>query len=148
MKILLDTSVLLAAAGSSKGASRFIFQRAKAHGWQLLSSPYCVEVTDRNARKLGPRVAPYWRASLLLYLALVPIELACDKVLVFPKAKDRPVLLSALGAEADVLLTLDEADFQKVIGPQVYALQVRSPGQFLLDQREAGLASARRSSQT
>jgi len=67
----------------------------------------------------------------------VPIELTFDKVLVFPKAKDRPVLLSALGAEADVLLTLDDTDFQNVIGSQVYGLQVLSPGQFLIDQRAA-----------
>lgn len=75
---------------------------------------------------------------MLPQLALVPVELTYDKVLVFPKAKDRPVLLSALGAEADVLLTLDEADFKKVIGLQVYGLAVRSPGEFLIEQREAG----------
>jgi hypothetical protein len=69
----------------------------------------------------------------------VPIEFAFDKVLVFPKAKDRPILLSALGAEADALLTLDEADFQGVIGAQIYGLRVRSPGQFLMEQRAAGL---------
>jgi predicted nucleic acid-binding protein len=135
----LDTSVLLAASGSAKGASRFVFEHAKAQGWRLLSSTYCVEETDRNAGKLGPKAAPFWRASLLPRLTLVPTELAFNKVLVFPKAKDRPVLLSALGAEADVLLTLDEADFQNVIGAQVYSLQIRSPGQFLNDQREANL---------
>jgi predicted nucleic acid-binding protein len=139
VRLFLDTSVLLAAAGSAKGASRFVFEHAADQGWQLLTSAYCVEETDRNARKLGPKAAPYWRASILPCLTLVPIELAFDKALVFPKAKDRPVLLSALGAEADALLTLDEADFQKVIGSQVYGLQVRSPGQFLIDQRDAGL---------
>ena len=139
MKLFLDTSVLLAAAGSGKGASRFVFQHAKAQGWQLLSSSYCVEETDRNVRKLGPKAAPCWRVTLLPFLALVPVELAFDKLLVFPKAKDRPVLLSALGAEADVLLTLDEADFQKVIGSQIYGLQIRSPGGFLTDQRDADL---------
>ncbi len=138
MKLFIDTSVLLAAAGSAKGASRYLFTHAEPNGWELLSSLYCVEETDRNARKLGPKALPYWRSSILPRLTLVPIELAYDKVLVFPKTKDRPVLLSALGAEADVLLTLDEADFQKVIGSQVYSLQVRSPGQFLIDQREAG----------
>ncbi len=139
MKLFLDTSVLLAAAGSAKGASRFVFDHAADHGWRLLTSAYCVEETERNAHKLGPKAAPYWRASLLPDLTLVPIELAFDKALVFPKAKDRPVLLSALGAGADALLTLDEADFQKVIGAQIYGLQVRSPGHFLIEQREAGL---------
>ena len=138
MKLFIDTSVLLAAAGSAQGASSYLFIHAEANGWELLSSLYCVEETDRNARKLGPKALPYWRACLLPRLTLVPIELAYDKVLVFPKSKDRPVLLSALGAESDVLLTLDESDFQKVIGSQVYSLQVRSPGNFLIDQRAAG----------
>ena len=137
MKLFLDTSVLLAAAGSAKGASRYVFQHAGVLGWQLLSSSYCIEEADRNAPKLGHKTRSYWRAFLLPHLVLVPIELTFDKVLVFPKAKDRPVLLSALGAEADVLLTLDETDFQNVIGSQVYGLQVRSPGQFLIDQRAA-----------
>ena len=139
MKLFLDSSVLLAAAGSADGASRFLFLNAAAQGWRLLSSPYCVDETVRNLRKLGPKATAYWRASLSLNLILVPIELAFDKVLVFPKAKDRPVLLSALGAEAYALLTLDEADFQRVIGAQIYGLRVRSPGQFLMEQRAAGL---------
>ncbi len=138
MKLFLDTSVLLAAAGSSKGASRFVFAQAEAQRWRLLTSPYCVEETNRNVRKLGSEAASYWRASLLPQLTLVPVELTYDQVLVFPKTKDRPVLLSALGAEADMLLTLDEADFQKVIGSQVYGLAVRSPGEFVIKQREAG----------
>ena len=138
MRLFLDTSVLLAAAGSARGASRYVFERAKAQKWRLVTSPYCVEETERNAPKLGARAPAYWHAALLPRLTLVPTELTFDKVLVFPKAKDRPVLLSALGAEATVLLTLDETDFQKVIGSRIYNLQVRTPGQFLLDQREAG----------
>lgn len=138
MRLFLDTSVLLAAAGSAKGASRFVFEQATVQGWQLITSAYCVEETDRNVRKLGPKAAPYWRTALLPDLILVPIELTFDKVLVFPKAKDRPVLLSALGAEASALLTLDEADFHGVIGSQVYGLQIHTPGQFLSEQREAG----------
>jgi predicted nucleic acid-binding protein len=139
MRLFLDTSVLLAAAGSARGASRFVFDHASDQGWQLITSAYCVEETDRNALKLGPKALPFWRASLLPDLTLVPIELAFDKALVFPKTKDRPVLLSALGAEAAVLLTLDETDFQNVVGPRVYSLRIQTPGQFLIEQRDAGL---------
>lgn len=137
MKLFLDTSVLLAAAGSAKGASRHVFLSAADHGWSLLSTHYCVEETERNLGKLGAKARPHWRTSLRPLLGLVPVELAFDKVLVFPKAKDRPVLLSALGAGANVLLTLDEADFQRVVGRQVYSLQIRSPGEFLFDERAA-----------
>jgi predicted nucleic acid-binding protein len=138
VRLFLDTSVLLAAAGSGKGASHYLIEEARAHTWALLSAPYCVEEAVRNARKIGPK-APAALAQLVLpKLALVPTELAFDKALVFPKAKDRPVLLSALGTHADCLLTLDETDFQNVIGSQVYGMDIRTPGMFLVEQREAG----------
>ena len=139
MKLFLDTSVLVAASGSSKGASRFIIESAPGQQWILLTAPYCVEETVRNVPKLGRTAAMAWRKTIHPALVLVPNELALDKALVFPKAKDRHVLISALGAEADVLLTLDEGDFQNVIGSQVYGMAVRTPGQFLLEQRKAGL---------
>jgi hypothetical protein len=71
-------------------------------------------------------------------LALVPTELAFDKALVFSKAKDRPVLLSALGAKSDYLLTLDEGDFQRMIGSNIYGMGVSTPGLFLFAERKAG----------
>lgn len=138
MKLFLDTSVLLAAAGSAKGASRYLIEEAHAHKWTLLSAPYCLEEAVRNARKIGPKAPAALSQLVLPKLQLVPTELAFDKALVFPKAKDRPVLLSALGAEADCLLTLDETDFQNVIGSQVYGMDVRTPGTFLIEQRDAG----------
>lgn len=139
MKLFLDTSVLIAASGSAVGASRFVIQTAKAQGWALVTAPYCIEETERNVPKLGPNATRTWRRTIAGALALVPNELVLDKVLVFPKAKDRPVLISALAAKADALLTLDEGDFQKVIGSQVYGMPVRTPGGFLVELRASGL---------
>lgn len=138
MKLFLDTSVLLAAAGSAKGASRFLVEQAEAHGWTLLTAPYCIEEAQRNARKISAKAPATLSQAIIPKLELVPTELAFDKALVFPKAKDRPVLLSALGAEADCLLTLDEEDFRKVIGSHVYGMEVSTPGLFLIAQRDAG----------
>jgi len=138
VKLFLDTSVLLAAAGSAKGASRFVVEEAETQGWLLLTAPYCIEEALRNARRIGPKAPATLSRTIIPKLELVPTELAFDKALVFRKAKDRPVLLSALGAEADCLLTLDETDFQKVIGAHVYGMEVSTPGLFLLAQREAG----------
>jgi predicted nucleic acid-binding protein len=138
VKLFLDTSVLLAAAGSTKGASRFVVDQAEEHGWTLLTASYCIEEALRNARKVGPKAPAALDRLIVPKLSLVPTELAFDKALVFPKAKDRPVLLSALGAEADCLLTLDEEDFQKVIGSHVYGMEVSTPGLFLVAQRHAG----------
>jgi hypothetical protein len=129
---------MLAASGSAKGASRFVIEFAHVNRWELATSPYCMEETERNLPKLARAAAQTWSRIIKPKLTLVPTELVLDKLLVFPKAKDRPVLISALAAEPDFLLTLDEGDFQKVIGSQIYGLQVRTPGQFLLEQRAAG----------
>jgi predicted nucleic acid-binding protein len=43
MRVFLDTSVLLAACGSARGASREVFRRATANAWTLLATPYVIE---------------------------------------------------------------------------------------------------------
>ncbi len=55
--------------------------------------------------------------------------LTLDRPVVFEASKDRPVLLSAL-AFADVLLTLDAADFGDLLGSTFYNLPVLKPGRF------------------
>ncbi len=137
MKLFLDSSVLLAAAGSATGASRFVVDNAAPQDWTLLTAAYCIEEAQRNTWRVGPNAAEVLGGIIVPRLTVVPTELAFDKALVFPKAKDRPVLLSALGAKADHLLTLDEADFQKVSGSKVYGMEVSTPGRFLINQREA-----------
>jgi predicted nucleic acid-binding protein len=139
VRLFLDTSVLLAAAGSSRGASRLLITQADAHGWELVSSDYCAEEARRNLPKLGRSAAAAWRAQIAPSLRLVRASLALDKPLVFPKAKDRPVVITALAIRAEWLLTLDEADFQGKLGREVYGLRIATPGEFLLEQRVRGV---------
>ncbi len=40
MKLFVDSSVLLAASGSAKGASRLLIGEAAERGWELVSSLY------------------------------------------------------------------------------------------------------------
>ena len=54
MKLFLDTSVLLAAAGSSTGASRELFRSAPSNGWNLLVTPYVIEEVLRNLPTFRP----------------------------------------------------------------------------------------------
>lgn len=56
---------------------------------------------------------------------------------VFAASKDKPVLFSAYAA-ADVLLTLDAADFADILGGDFYGLKVRKPADFLMEQRRIG----------
>ena len=60
MIFFLDSSTLLSAAGSAKGAARFVILEAKARGWELVSSDYCAEETRRNLPKLGRSAATAW----------------------------------------------------------------------------------------
>jgi len=70
-------------------------------------------------------------------LRLVRDVWTSDRPAVFSVAKDRPVLFTA-AAWADVLLTLDTADFLGLLGSNFYSLQVLTPGMFLEWQRAAG----------
>ena len=138
MRLFLDTSVLLAASGSSKGASRFLLQEASAHGWELISSDYCEEETRRNLPKLGRSASTAWK-TIAPKVRIVRADYALDKPLVFPKAKDRPVVITALASRAAWLVTLDEGDFHTKLGREVYGLRIATPGEFLLEQRAKGL---------
>lgn len=139
MRLFLDTSVLLAAAGSGRGASRFVIAEAAAQGWELVSSDYCEEETRRNLAKVGSSAARAWEKQIAPRVRLVQASVALDKPLVFPKAKDRPVVITALATRADWLLTLDEGDFHTKLGREVYGLRIATPGEFLLEQRAHGL---------
>jgi len=135
VRLFLDTSVLLAASGSARGASRFLITEAPAHGWKLVSSDYCDEETRRNLSKLGRSAATAWKKDIAPRVRFVRANLALDKPLVFPKAKDRPVVITALAARSDWLLTLDEGDFHTKLGREVYGLRIATPGEFLIEQR-------------
>ena len=136
MRLFLDSSVMIAGAASAEGASRSVFLLAGTHDWLLVTTPYAVAETVRNLAAFPASVTTAW---LRLRSALVVVDdvLTIDKPAVFPVEKDRPILFSAL-ASADVLLTLDRADFSCLLGDRFYGLAIMTPGMRLLREREAG----------
>ncbi len=136
MKLFLDSSVLLAACGRPLGASRALFGLMDASGWTLLTSAYVLREVGRNISRIGPHAAGEW-GHLRRLLMPVPDVLVFDWPVVFEAGKDRPVLFTA-AACADVLLTLDRADFGPLMGTGFYGLLVSKPGDFLVGQRAAG----------
>lgn len=136
MKLFLDTSVLLAAAGSATGSSRALFTYAPAQQWTLLGSPYVTAEVVKNLHKVGKEAVENWDL-LRPQLLVVKDVFAAPQPVNFTAAKDRPVLLTSL-AFADVLLTLDKADFGPFLGGKFYGLPVLLPYQFLRLEREAG----------
>ena len=136
MRLFLDSSVILSASGSSTGASRYIFDHAERQGWQLYSAEYCREETSRNAPKFGGEAVRYFQEILKAKVEWCADTLSAKEVVVFPKAKDKPVLLGALALKPDFLLTLDREDFHGKLGSQFYGIQIRTPAEFLQGLRQ------------
>lgn len=134
MKLFLDSSVLLAAGGSAVGASRLVFELAAVNYWKLFACPYVEGEVSKNLAKSGGLAD--WPA-LRHKLHLTADQWTLDRIVVFPVRKDRPVLFTAYGC-ADVLLTLDRADFMAVLGRSFYHLRILTPGDFIRQEREAG----------
>ena len=129
MKIFLDSSVMLSAAGSEKSLSCLVVTLASERGWQLVSSAYCRAETNRNVGKFGPEAAKRWER---MKLEFVPDALTRTRPLLLTAAKDKPVLISALAAECNVLLTLDRGDFGIILDTEVYGMWVTTPRGFLV----------------
>ena len=139
MRLFLDTSVLLAASGTGQGASRHLIHQARAQHWALVSTDYCAEEARRNLSKVGHSAAETWSSTISPAIKFIAVRVVLDKPLVFPKGKDRPVVISALAAQCQWLLTLDERDFQGNLGHQIYGMAISTPGEFLLAQRKLGV---------
>ena len=140
MRLFLDSSVLIAAAASAEGASRELFHRASMRDWRLITTPYAVDEVNRNLAGFTAPVTVAW-LRLRARLDLVDDVLTIDRPAVFPVNKDRPILFSAL-ATADVLLTLDRADFGRLLGTQFYGLAIMTPGMWLMEDHDSGRAGA------
>ena len=111
------------------GGSRAVFDAAVSRQWRLISTPYALAETRRNLGLFPKEVTETWQ-QLLRCLEIVPDIVTIDRPAVFPVGKDRPILFSALAA-ADVLLTLDRADFGKLLGSHFYGLKILTPGMWL-----------------
>jgi predicted nucleic acid-binding protein len=135
VRLFLDSSVLLAAAGSSQGASRLLFDNAASQGWLLLTADYCLREVEFNLPKLGKKAELSWNQIILPALRPTTTQLTLDRPLIYRATKDRPVIISALSQKADYLLTLDRDDFHDLLGRSVYGLPIRTPGEFFQGMR-------------
>ena len=136
MRLFLGTSVLLAAAGSANGSSRALFSYAATQRWVLICSPYALNEVLRNLPKLPARATTQW-LRLRPRVTVVDDVVSLNRPVVFAASKDRPILFTAL-AWADVLITLDKADFADVLGGTFYGLRVVLPYDFLQHERVYG----------
>ncbi len=132
MRLFLDSSVLLSAAGSEKSLSRLIVTIAREWGWELETAFYCRDETSRNIRKFPQKAVHVW-VAMQEEIAFLPNALTSNRPLLLTASKDKPVLISALAAKCDVLLTLDTGDFEVLLDTEVYGMMVSTPRSFLID---------------
>lgn len=132
MIVFVDTSTILAACWSAKGLSRLLIERAASEGWTLITADYCVREVEKNVGK-HPAGATEWRKAIRARLKTVGSVYVIDRPIVFDATKDRPVLLSAIGSDAEYLITSDKADFAHILGTVVYGVNVRTPKTFLIE---------------
>jgi predicted nucleic acid-binding protein len=131
LKIFLDSSVILSACGSTKSLSRLITEIAEDRGWNLVSAAYCRAETGKNLAKFVPQATAHWQ-NLQVSIEWLPNALTTKRPLLLTASKDKPVLISALVAKPDVLLTLDARDFALLLNTEVYGVLVTTPRNFLI----------------
>ncbi|MBN2404371.1 MAG: PIN domain-containing protein [Coriobacteriia bacterium] len=126
-RVFLDANVLVSAAlkPDSRLASLWSLNDVR-----LLGSPYVLAEARRNV-SAPEAIARLER--LIDALAVLPAEPADFEIEDDPDlpAKDRPVLLAAIVACANVLLTGDITHFGGCLGGVVHAVRVMLPGEYL-----------------
>ncbi len=113
--VFLDANILFSAAYGSPGLDR-LWDLAKKGNCELIASEYVIEEAKRNLNR------PNQQETLNHLLAEVRVVFEADPRVPCPiplPEKDRPVLLAALLAKADYLITGDITHFGKYYGKTI-----------------------------
>lgn len=144
LRVFVDSSVLIAGAGSRTGASRAVLTMAEIGLFKLIVSRQVLDECERNLRKKLPAALPIF-AELL---ATINLEILPDPSLeeaarweTIIETKDAPILAAAVLAAPDRLLTLNIKDFTLEVAAHS-GLIIQTPGDFVEEIRaiiEVGL---------
>ena len=127
-RIFLDANVLFSAAYGSRGLDYF-WELAKKSHCILLASKYVIEEAKRNLEN------PDQLKKLNDYLTHIEIVAEVDPGIHCPidlPDKDEPVLMSAISAKADYLITGDQAHFGKYFGQTIMGVKICLPREYIL----------------
>jgi len=136
LRLFLDASVFIAAAGSPQGGSSAVLELCRrGHFYALCTRLVLLEAERNITRKMGRE------ALLRFYRTLAELEpilespptaeeiAACEPLV---GEKDAHVLAAALKSGADVLLTLDRKHFMtEKVSEAGLKLRIATPGDFL-----------------
>jgi predicted nucleic acid-binding protein len=135
-KLFLDSSALFAGIASSSGAARVLLLLGETGQITLLVSEQVIAETERAVARKIPRILPEVRQAILksglLILHDPPAEAVLARLDWISHAADVPILVAAVQAEVDYLVTLNRRHF--LDDPQVVVrsgLRIGAPGEAL-----------------
>ena len=133
MRVFLDANVLFSAA-KSNGAIRQLLLALQAGGHPLVADGYVATEARRNVAAKASAEAVDWLEALLAQIEVGQVlrHDAASPVVAWLPEKDRPVLLAAIAAKCDALVTGDRTHFGAGYGRVFDGVTVWSPAQLAL----------------
>lgn len=127
-RVFLDANILFSVAYRSPGLDR-LWNLAKKGRCVLLASGYVIEEAKRNLSSVSQL------KKLEAFLSNVEVVLEADPRVPCPidlPEKDRPVLMAAINAKADYLLTGDTEHFGEYFGQTIEGVKISMARDYLL----------------
>lgn len=119
-RIFLDANILFSLAYGSPSLDR-LWELARKGNCELLASRYVIEEAKRNLTE------PDQTKKLNTCLSEVRVVLEADPRITCPidlPGKDKPVLMAAISAGADYLITGDVAHFGRYFGQTIEGVKI------------------------
>ena len=127
-KLFLDANILFSVAYGSPGLD-LLWKLAKKGHCELIASQYVIEKAKRNLDQQKHLDKLERRLSELTTVAEVDPSIPCPIDL---PDKDNPVLIAAIAAKSDYLLTGDMTHFGKYFGKTIMGVRVSTARDYLL----------------
>jgi predicted nucleic acid-binding protein len=141
-KLFLDSSALMAGVISSAGAARVLLVMSETGKVTLLVNEHVIAETERSLAKKASHALPEFRRTLInADLKILPNPSAKEvqeNLYLIADKDDVPILLSAMKAKVDLLVTHNRKHFlddPKVV--ELSGLRIGTPGDALVWVRES-----------
>lgn len=145
MKVFLDATCWVAAAGSPSGGSAEILRLARSGSFRIATTPLILAEAERNIRaKLPPEAMSRFLTEILqtdIEVGQVPIQADLDRWKHLVAEKDTHVLAGSYLAGADVLVTLDRRHILNPVVRAGFPISVHDTHEFFAAIREGRICN-------
>jgi predicted nucleic acid-binding protein len=109
MRVFLDANILFSAAYSAAGSAGLLLSIGRAAGLKFVTCQQAAVEAELNLERKAPQALASWPQVLAQVQILIDAE--ADRCPIPIRAKDRPILASAIAGNCDALVTGDRRDF-------------------------------------